>query len=290
MLRLRLKGHGPMASGRARRSTGWRAMVWPSPLRRHATSTRRTSWATGSRSATSARCRALTRATTRAGMLITRVALAAGAGRVIVSDIDAAKLEIIEAFDPRVTTVNARNQDVEGFVLDITAGQGVDAVFEASGAISAASSVFGPLRPGGTVVYVGMPAGAVSYDPRCGGVGPRLPRVSGHRCGNPYPWTTGTPGRAAGRGTDRWPGWTPTDPPGPPGRPPRQSCPPAYPQVRVARGGRMPTATGLRLPSRTSRWRGAGQSPARWPRSGWAPRSFGDRCRRRRWPDCSGRS
>ena len=98
------------------------------------------------------------------GMLITRVALAAGAGSVIVADIDANKLKIIETFDARATTVNALDNNVEDFALNATDRQGVDAVFEASGAISAASSVFGPLRPGGTVVYVGMPAGAIPYD------------------------------------------------------------------------------------------------------------------------------
>ena len=98
------------------------------------------------------------------GMLITRVALAAGADSVIVTDIDAGKLDIIEAFDARTATVNAAQDDVEEFVLAHTDGQGADAVFEASGAVSAASSVFGPLRPGGTVVYVGMPSGAIPYD------------------------------------------------------------------------------------------------------------------------------
>lgn len=98
------------------------------------------------------------------GMLISRVALAAGAAAVIVTDIDRPKLDLLEAFDPRVTGVDVGRGSIEAVVSDLTGGQGVDAVFEASGAISAASAVFGPLRPGGTVVYVGMPSGDVPYD------------------------------------------------------------------------------------------------------------------------------
>ncbi len=49
-------------------------------------------------------------------------------------------------------------------VDSLTDGWGADIVFECSGNERAAASVFEPLCPGGTVVYVGIPLQPIAYD------------------------------------------------------------------------------------------------------------------------------
>jgi D-xylulose reductase len=49
-------------------------------------------------------------------------------------------------------------------ISGLTGDWGADVVFECSGNEKAAASVFQPLRPGGTVVYVGMPLAPIAYD------------------------------------------------------------------------------------------------------------------------------
>jgi len=46
----------------------------------------------------------------------------------------------------------------------MTDGWGADIVFECSGNEKAAASVFEPLCPGGTVVYVGIPLQPIAYE------------------------------------------------------------------------------------------------------------------------------
>lgn len=104
------------------------------------------------------------------GLLIARVVLAAGASSVIVSDVNQRKLDVVAGFDPRVIPVNSLNEDINEVAMAATDEWGADAVFEASGAASAAAGVFGSLRPGGTVVFVGMPAEPIEYDVPAGQV------------------------------------------------------------------------------------------------------------------------
>ena len=104
------------------------------------------------------------------GMLITRVALAAGARRVIVADIDDAKLDVVAGFDDRVIVVNSATASIDNMVAASTDGWGAEAVFEASGSAAAGGGVFGPLCPGGSVVFVGMPPAPIAYDVAAGQV------------------------------------------------------------------------------------------------------------------------
>jgi D-xylulose reductase len=97
------------------------------------------------------------------GLVTVLAALAAGCARVIVSDIDEAKLAIAKKLGP-VTAVDVRSQKLEEAVLKETDGWGADIVFECSGNEKAAADVFDPLCPGGTVVYVGIPLSPIAYD------------------------------------------------------------------------------------------------------------------------------
>jgi D-xylulose reductase len=97
------------------------------------------------------------------GLVTVLAALAAGCARVIVSDIDEAKLEIARKLGP-VTPVNVRSAKVDDIVLEETDGWGADIVFECSGNEKAAADVFGPLCPGGKAVYIGIPLAPIAYD------------------------------------------------------------------------------------------------------------------------------
>jgi D-xylulose reductase len=97
------------------------------------------------------------------GLVTVLAALAAGCARVIVSDIDEAKLAIAKKLGP-VTAVDVRAQKLEQAVLQETDGWGADIVFECSGNEKAAADVFDPLCPGGAAVYVGIPLSPIAYD------------------------------------------------------------------------------------------------------------------------------
>jgi len=97
------------------------------------------------------------------GLVTVLAAVAAGCAHVIVSDIDDSKLAIAASLGP-VTTVNVRSQSLPAVVKQLTDGWGADVVYECSGAPAAAASVFEPLCPGGTVVYIGMPVDSFNYD------------------------------------------------------------------------------------------------------------------------------
>ncbi|MEM8952375.1 MAG: NAD(P)-dependent alcohol dehydrogenase [Pseudomonadota bacterium] len=97
------------------------------------------------------------------GMVTVLAALAAGCSRVIVSDIQEPKLEIVAKLGA-VTPVNVKSQSLEDVVAKETDGWGADVVFESSGAGPAAEGVFPLIRPGGCVVYIGLPLEPIAYD------------------------------------------------------------------------------------------------------------------------------
>ena len=97
------------------------------------------------------------------GLVTVLAALAGGCSRVIVSDVDDYKLNLARSLGP-VTTVNVSEESLQDIVLAETSNRGAEAIFECSGNELAAAEVFGPISPGGVVVYVGMPATAIAYD------------------------------------------------------------------------------------------------------------------------------
>ncbi|MHA7874263.1 NAD(P)-dependent alcohol dehydrogenase [Roseivivax sp.] len=95
------------------------------------------------------------------GMMVALAALAGGCARVIVADLSQAKLDIIGAY-PGIIAVPA--QALAETVERLTSGWGADCLFEASGAAPVFPRLTEPLRPGGTLVLVGMPVDPVPVD------------------------------------------------------------------------------------------------------------------------------
>ena len=97
------------------------------------------------------------------GIMVALSALAAGAGQVIVSDLAAEKLAIAGLY-PGIMPFDIRSGSLAAKVAELTAGWGADVVFEASGSPKAFEGIFDLLAPAGTVVLVGMPPAAISFD------------------------------------------------------------------------------------------------------------------------------
>ena len=98
------------------------------------------------------------------GLVTALAALAAGAARVFVSDLSAAKLAIAGALHPAITPVDITSEDLTAVVKAATDGWGADLVFEATGSPHAAKTVFEPLAPGGCVVLIGGQSEPIAYD------------------------------------------------------------------------------------------------------------------------------
>ena len=96
------------------------------------------------------------------GLVTAMAALASGCSKVIITDVVQPKLDIASHFG--MTAVNITKQDLKTVVNGFTDGWGVDVVFEASGNESAVLQAFEPLRPGGRVVFIGMPVKPVPVD------------------------------------------------------------------------------------------------------------------------------
>jgi len=97
------------------------------------------------------------------GMMTALAALAGGCSQIILTDVVQPKLDLAATFGP-IYPVNVTRQNLQEVVEAITEGWGADIVFEASGNAQAAAGVFGPLCPGGRVVFIGMPGAPIAYD------------------------------------------------------------------------------------------------------------------------------
>ncbi|HEV2502286.1 MAG TPA: NAD(P)-dependent alcohol dehydrogenase [Mesorhizobium sp.] len=97
------------------------------------------------------------------GIMVALAALAGGCSKVYVSDFSAPKLEIAGRY-PGIVPVDLNHTTLAGTVSAETDGWGVDIVFEASGNPKAFSDLFRPVRPGGTIVLVGLPVDPVAVD------------------------------------------------------------------------------------------------------------------------------
>jgi D-xylulose reductase len=96
------------------------------------------------------------------GMVTGMAALASGCSKVIITDTLQPKLDL--AVKMGMTAVNITKQDLRSVVDGLTGGWGADIVFEASGNENAVLKAFEPLRPGGCVVFIGMPVKPVPVD------------------------------------------------------------------------------------------------------------------------------
>jgi len=97
------------------------------------------------------------------GIMVALAALAGGCSRVLISDFSAEKLAIAAAY-PGIEPVSLTETTFAAAVSAATAGWGVDVVFEASGSAKAFDGLFDLVRPGGTVVLVGLPVDTVRFN------------------------------------------------------------------------------------------------------------------------------
>jgi D-xylulose reductase len=97
------------------------------------------------------------------GTMVALAALGGGCSRVIISDLQQAKLDIAASY-PGIIPVNIRNEKLADAVARGSDGWGADVVFEASGSLKAYDGIFALPRPGGCLVIVGMPVDPVPID------------------------------------------------------------------------------------------------------------------------------
>ena len=97
------------------------------------------------------------------GMVTVLAAKAAGCSKIYVTDIDDSKLDVAAQLGP-VEPINILKDSLEDTVMRDTDGWGADVVYECSGVASAAAGAIDVLRPGGTIVFVGIPLEPIPYD------------------------------------------------------------------------------------------------------------------------------
>jgi threonine 3-dehydrogenase len=94
------------------------------------------------------------------GCFAVGIARAAGAARVLASDVNPRRLALARTMGAH-TVINAATEDVVATVLAETGGEGVDVVCEMSGIPSALHQAFAGVRMGGRVQLLGIPKGEV---------------------------------------------------------------------------------------------------------------------------------
>jgi len=97
------------------------------------------------------------------GCFAVGVARAAGATRVIASDINPKRLALAARMGAHVT-LNPKTTDVVAAVREETGGEGADVVCEMSGVPAALRQALAAVRPGGRVQLLGLPTGDVPLD------------------------------------------------------------------------------------------------------------------------------
>jgi len=97
------------------------------------------------------------------GCFAVGIARAAGAAKVIASDVNPNRLALAKKMGAHVV-INAAKDDVVRTVLAETGGEGVDVVCEMSGIPAALHQAFATIRMGGRVQLLGIPKGEVPVD------------------------------------------------------------------------------------------------------------------------------
>ena len=97
------------------------------------------------------------------GCFAVGIARAAGAAKVVASDVNTKRLALAKQMGAHVT-IDATRDDVVRAVLAETAGEGADVVCEMSGVPSALHQAFAAVRLGGRVQLLGIPNGQVPVD------------------------------------------------------------------------------------------------------------------------------
>ncbi|MBS1117410.1 MAG: L-threonine 3-dehydrogenase [candidate division NC10 bacterium] len=94
------------------------------------------------------------------GLFAIAAAKAAGASRVIATDVREERLKLARAVGADLT-LDARQVKVADVILQETGGVGVDAIVEASGSVPAIEGAWKYLRKGGKVALIGLPSDPV---------------------------------------------------------------------------------------------------------------------------------
>jgi threonine 3-dehydrogenase len=97
------------------------------------------------------------------GCFAVGIARAAGATKVIASDVNPKRLALAEKMGAHVV-INAATEDVVQTVVAETGGEGADVVCEMSGVPSALHQAFASVRLGGRIQLLGIPKGEVPID------------------------------------------------------------------------------------------------------------------------------
>lgn len=91
--------------------------------------------------------------------------LAAGAGKVYVSDVSGPKLKIVESQGKgNIIPVDVTKENLEKKIYAETNDWGCDYFFEATGNAKAVGQIFNCIAPGGTIVLIGHPGELVNLD------------------------------------------------------------------------------------------------------------------------------
>jgi threonine 3-dehydrogenase len=97
------------------------------------------------------------------GCFAVGIARAAGAAKVMASDVNPKRLALARQMGAHVT-INAATDDAARVVLEETGGEGADVVCEMSGVPTALHQAFAAVRLGGRVQLLGIPKGEVPVD------------------------------------------------------------------------------------------------------------------------------
>ncbi len=97
------------------------------------------------------------------GMVTALAALAGGCAKVLITDVQAPKLELASRLGP-IEPINVREQDLASAVSRATGGWGADVVFDAVGHPSSLAQALAVAAPGACVVLIGMPGAPVPLD------------------------------------------------------------------------------------------------------------------------------
>ncbi len=89
------------------------------------------------------------------GLMTTKMLRARGAGNVVVSDTNPARLRWAASWGA-TKVLNPKSEDTSAFVKQATAGEGLDAVVDAVGAAETRSQAVALIRRGGRAVFVGL--------------------------------------------------------------------------------------------------------------------------------------
>ncbi|CAI3943121.1 Threonine dehydrogenase or related Zn-dependent dehydrogenase (Tdh) (PDB:4A2C) [Commensalibacter communis] len=98
------------------------------------------------------------------GILTALAALASGASKVFISDVAAPKLAIAGQYEGLIPVNITKESLVDKVRAECGKDWGVDVALEASGHPSSYDPLLACVRPGGTIVFVGMPVDKVPFD------------------------------------------------------------------------------------------------------------------------------